>query len=146
MSYLGVALSCVAVGGCATRSGVYQDTDDREGIRKVIFAHHKELRHCYQDALERESMLEGKLVLGWSFDSSGKVLDAHVVSANNRIEPVAPCVIENLKTWSFPPAASGSIVDVSYPFFFSENGKFMVNGKLRESDELLATPKSSTNP
>lgn len=109
--------------GCVTRPSAYLDTDDQQGIRKVVVSHSKEIGKCYVSALEREPMLEGKLVVEWDFDSNGKVLEARVAAADKRIQPVAPCVLERVKTWRFPPAATDAIVTVRYPFYFTENGK-----------------------
>jgi hypothetical protein len=127
------------VAGCATRSSVYLDSDDQQGIRKVVASHSKEIGKCYVSALDREPMLEGKLVVEWDFDSSGKVLEARVTEADKRIQAVAPCVLDRVKTWRFPPAAADSIVTVKYPFFFTENGK-----RTSGEDHFGATSRSKS--
>lgn len=107
--------------GCASKT-VYESQADREGIRNVVKAHLREVGKCYENELEKVGLLEGKLVLSWEINGDGRAENVTVKQGGPKIDPVAPCVIDRLKTWQFPKPSNDEIVTVDYPFYFSENG------------------------
>jgi hypothetical protein len=117
----------LGLGACASKpKSVMGETPSK--VRETVQTHLLEVRKCYEDELLKTPMLEGKMVVDWTIDGAGKVVDAKLRKADPRIEAVAPCVLEKSKTWQFPPAPQGKdgeqlLLDVTYPFVFSENGK-----------------------
>ena len=96
----------------------------KEDIRTTVRRHLEEVEKCYEAALDTQPMLEGKLVLTWDIADGGVVQDVKVKEAGEKIRPVARCVVEKLLTWRFAPPPQNKVVEVSYPFYFSENGSF----------------------
>ncbi|MES2855415.1 MAG: AgmX/PglI C-terminal domain-containing protein [Bdellovibrionota bacterium] len=113
--------------GCA--SGPKTPVVDREIIRKVVFSNVQDVQKCYMQTIDRRPGAEGKLVAGWFIQPDGKTSEARIVSADKRLEGIDECILLEIGTWVFPRPPNKEGVDVTYPFFFSENGRF------GESDE-----------
>lgn len=92
---------------------------DKDAIRKVILANYRTIQNCYNLALNRSPDLYGKLVIQWQIGEKGRVLSAKVKEDNLGNPAVGQCLIERLKTWTFPDPPSDVIADVVYPFVFS---------------------------
>jgi FHA domain len=97
----------------------FSGTIDREAIRRVIKANERTIRTCYERQLNRNPDLFGKLILGWDIADGGRVAAVRVVSNDLGNQEVANCILDRLKTWKFPDPPSGQVVEVAYPFFFS---------------------------
>ncbi len=114
-----------AVGGTVTRatarSIAAQGSIDREGVAKVVNSHLQEVHACYERALLREAGLAGKVVLEWTIATSGRVVAAKTKSSTLRNSAVEACILNALKTWTFPPATGGSVI-ITYPFLFNSVG------------------------
>lgn len=92
---------------------------DKEAIRKVILANYRTIQNCYNMALNRSPDLYGKLVIRWQIGEKGRVLSASVKEDNLGNPEVGKCLVERLKTWTFPDPPSDVVADVVYPFVFS---------------------------
>ncbi|RYZ66034.1 MAG: AgmX/PglI C-terminal domain-containing protein [Proteobacteria bacterium] len=115
-SIISLVLCLTLLSAVATAAAI-----DREKIRQVVKKHEKDIRACYESQLTKEPNLSGKLVVDWDIDDEGKVLNA-AVNANStdlKNAAVAGCVIKHLQTWTFPVAAKGEKVSVTYPWSFS---------------------------
>lgn len=100
----------------------------RQQIRDVIRANINEIRHCYEAGLSDNPNLEGRVVVRFLIQSSGRVLDGPI---NDR-EPSYPeilqselgnpeieqCILRRIASLNFPPPLGGGVVIVSYPFRF----------------------------
>jgi hypothetical protein len=86
-----------------------------------VNAHLQEVRACYEKALIKEPSLAGKVVLEWTISLSGTVVTAKIKNSTLRNSTVEGCIIQDLKTWKFPPAKGGLVI-VSYPFLFNSVG------------------------
>ncbi len=125
----GSGVSGYGTGGLGNKAGTrittggagesFSGTIDREAIRRVIKANEKTIRTCYERQLNRNPDLFGKLVLGWDIADGGRVSGVRVVSNELGNAEVANCILDRLKTWKFPDPPSGQVVEVAYPFFFS---------------------------
>ncbi len=112
--------------GCTSSTkATYEPEADREGIRGVVQARMKELRQCYYMILDANPAAEGKVVLAWDLGPDGKAVHTRMDSFKGRrgIENIAPCLIARVNSWQFPRPSSGEATSVSYPLYFSENGK-----------------------
>jgi TonB family protein len=113
------------VGGTVTRatarSIAAQGSIDREGVAKVVNSHLQEVHACYERALLREAGLAGKVVLEWTISTSGRVVAAKTKSSTLRNSAVEACILNALKTWTFPPATGGQVI-ITYPFLFNSVG------------------------
>jgi len=90
-------------------------------VAKTVNAHLQEVRACYERALLKEPGLAGKVVLEWTIGTNGAVLSAKSKTSTLRNPAVESCILQDLKTWRFPPAKGGMVI-VSYPFLFNSVG------------------------
>lgn len=97
----------------------FSGTIDREAIRRVIQNNLRAIRRCYEHELNRNPDLFGKLVLSWEIGEQGRVLGTRVKSNELGNRAVPTCILRMLKTWRFPEPPSNQVVEVAYPFFFS---------------------------
>ena len=126
--------------GCSIDAVVDRPVN-KDDIRETIKAHQKEIRVCYENALEQTPMLEGRIVMSWTISADGHPTDVRVREASPKIQPVAPCLLDAMKTWVFRNTSLDSVVTVSYPFIFSENKQFE-----RVRKESAKLPESSDEP
>ena len=98
-----------------------QGSVDREAVARTVNAHLQEVRACYERALLKEPGLAGKVVLEWTISLSGDVATAKTKSSTLHNSAVESCILQDLKSWRFPPAKGGLVI-VSYPFLFNSVG------------------------
>lgn len=94
---------------------------DREAVARTVNAHLQEVRACYERALLKEPGLAGKVVLEWTISLSGEVATAKTKTSTLHNSAVESCILQDLKSWRFPPAKGGLVI-VSYPFLFNSVG------------------------
>lgn len=111
---------------CSSASKVsYEAEADREGIRAVFQARMKELRNCFYETLESNPAAEGKLILAFDLSPDGKAQNTRIENVKGRrgIEAIGPCLTARVTSWQFPKPAANEFTAVSYPLYFSENGR-----------------------
>lgn len=111
---------------------------DRDSIRRVIYVHVKQIRHCYQLALLKQPTLQGKVVLSFDINPMGQVEELGIRETTLQSPSLLDCVSESMRTWEFPraPFASGNL-RVIYPFVFRPKIPEPPAG-IQVSDEELA--------
>ncbi len=92
---------------------------DQTIIRRIVRAHHGEIRHCYNRGLVRDAKLAGRVVIRWVIDTLGKVSVATVASSELADDGVGQCMADAVKRWTFPKTEGGGTVVVNYPFLLS---------------------------
>lgn len=92
---------------------------DKEVIRKVIHEHREQIRACYETAITRREDLKGKVSVKFTISAEGPVSAAEIVADTPGDQPLAECVVNAVKTWTFPKPKGGGIVMVTYPFIFA---------------------------
>lgn len=97
----------------------FTGTIDREAIRRVIIEHMREIKGCYERALNRDPGLHGKVVLSWVIGDRGRVRSAGVASTTMNSSEVEQCMASRLRTWIFPEPPAGQEAEVTYPFVFT---------------------------
>ena len=128
----GILLFCFAMlavfsGACTSVQFGEGAEADRQGIREVVRRHLPELQPCYEHAIEERPGAEGKIVFEWSLGPDGRISNLSVKEADPKITGVSDCVSAKLQSWEFPKPEKGEAVSVTYPFYFSENGKIRSN-------------------
>lgn len=93
----------------------------REEIRGKIKENLSSFKDCYTEGLKANPKIGGKVVLDWDVDETGSVKRADVKSTTMKDATVENCMVDKLKAIKFPPAPTGQIVNVFYPFVFSAN-------------------------
>ncbi len=94
---------------------------ERGEVQRIITTALPQIRFCYARELGRTPSLDGRLVMAWSIDGVGDVTNVSVVD-NDVGSAVADCVTRTLKALTFPAPMGGGVVDVSFPFVFSNSG------------------------
>jgi outer membrane biosynthesis protein TonB len=88
-------------------------------IRRIVRAHINEVRHCYNQGLDRDPDLAGVVEIAFTIGVRGNINAADVASSTLADAAVAPCIAKAVRTWKFPKPADGKPVEVRYPFRFS---------------------------
>lgn len=108
MRLLSIAIVC-ALGASA---GAYPDLSP---IRAEIRAHLREVRACYERALENNPKLEGLVTASFTIVGNGTVKD----STASGLPGVDTCVAQVMSKLKFPrPPRSKGTIKVNYPFAF----------------------------
>jgi hypothetical protein len=94
----------------------------REVIRRVVRRHIDELRFCYEQALDRDPELAGRVSVQFTIDREGSVREAAIASDTMGDGATSACIAHVVQRWAFPAPAGGE-VRVSYPFVFDSLGR-----------------------
>lgn len=103
-----------------------------DDIRVSVLAKRDEARACYDKALADHPGLEGDVVVKWTIDPKGAVVDALVDDMRSTIhEPaVGKCIVDVVKKIRFSASGKGLETRTSYPFNFNpkSSGKIAPSG------------------
>ena len=88
-----------------------------EVIQRVVRGNFGEFRKCYEQGLQKDPDLAGKVVVRFVISTAGKVSSASGESTTLP-EEVKSCVVSSFRSLDFPQP-DGGIVTVSYPIVFS---------------------------
>ncbi len=94
----------------------------KEEVGRVIHAHMKEVRYCYESSIVRASRVDGKVILDFTISGKGVVAKTKVSQSTLPDPGLGECIMRRLRTWQFPLPKGGVTVDVSYPFIFKTLG------------------------
>jgi len=94
-------------------------TIDRSIIQRVIRQHRREIRACYETELQRNSDLEGRIVVSFLVDPVGNVASARIHESDMENDGVEACLVRRIRQWRFPMPANAGNVRVNYPFVFA---------------------------
>ncbi len=88
-------------------------------INRVISQHRSQIRRCYQQAIEKNPDLAGKIIIDFVIDPKGKVTNAKAKGDSAMVEAMGSCTLRAFRTFRFPAPEGGGIAKVSYPLIFS---------------------------
>jgi hypothetical protein len=91
---------------------------DREAIAEVIRKNLGQIRYCYERQLSSNRDLYGKIMVKWTIDASGSVVEPRIDTTTMKSAMVEGCVVRRVASWKFPQPKGGTLVKVSYPFLF----------------------------
>ncbi|WP_437876251.1 AgmX/PglI C-terminal domain-containing protein [Sorangium sp. So ce513] len=89
-----------------------------EVVQRIVRQSFGRFRLCYEEGLRRDPRLEGRVVVSFTIDRSGAVVNARHASFDLPDAAVVSCVVRAFPALSFPPPEGGS-VDVVYPLQFA---------------------------
>jgi outer membrane biosynthesis protein TonB len=89
-------------------------------IFKVVQKAISDLQYCYEKELVNNASLGGKLTAVWTIGTSGAVINAKIQKSEVRSGKVHSCVTRTVKRLKFPKPRGGGVVEVSFPFNFSD--------------------------
>ena len=91
-------------------------------IKAVFDARRNEIKSCYEEALQKDHTLAGRLVLELTIAADGRVLTSKISESTLATEAVGSCVAKAARSWTFPAlAGDDSVSIVHYPFVFKES-------------------------
>ncbi len=88
-------------------------------ILAVIRANLNQIRHCYEQLLQRSPSASGKLSVRFVVGASGRVSSAVIESGDISDANMRGCVTGKITRWKFPEPRGGQAVTVNYPFVFN---------------------------
>jgi hypothetical protein len=89
---------------------------DRNEIAAVIERHIGEIRYCYEQGLQTNPKLSGRVSMKFFIAGTGMVSAADITNTSLHSKLVENCITGRLKTWKFPNPRGGAVVKVNYPF------------------------------
>lgn len=91
-----------------------------ETVMMVIRRHLNEIRHCYEQVLQRQPKAGGRIKMHFVIGVEGRVTSANVADASFKDPVMQSCVRGKIMHWAdFPRPNGGQPVSVNYPFVFS---------------------------
>jgi TonB family protein len=95
---------------------------DKDIIAKIIRRHHNEIKYCYEQELQKDRSLAGKVAVQFVIDPAGSVSDASVNETTLANSVTESCMIQRIRRWKFPEPKGGGIVTVTFPWIFKPAG------------------------
>ena len=89
---------------------------DNRLITNVVRRNLGQIRFCYEQGLQLNGSLSGRVAVFWVIDASGRVKVARVKNTSLNDKSVENCMLRRLRTWKFPIPKNSQEVPVSYPF------------------------------
>ena len=103
-----------AVGSASSQ---HPGTLSREQVLSVIGQHMGKIQSCYEQSLEEDPELAGKITFEWVVAEDGKVASPEVVSDTMGTPQVSACILKIIKDLKFAEPEGGS-AQVRFPFIF----------------------------
>jgi outer membrane biosynthesis protein TonB len=88
-----------------------------EQIMRVVRQNQAAVRYCYENELQRQPSLRGRIEIRWRIARNGSVSSARVGSSTMHNARVEGCIVRQVRRWRFPQPDGGE-VDVNFPFIF----------------------------
>ncbi len=92
-----------------------------EQIMRVVRRNQAAVRYCYENELQRQPNLRGRIEIRWRITRSGTVSSASRASSTMGNARVEGCIVRQVRRWRFPTPDGGE-VDVNFPFIFGSGG------------------------
>lgn len=96
---------------------------DLDLVAEVIKKNLGQIRFCYEQGLQSEPSLSGKVTVEFTIGGSGQVKTAGVRSSTLGSQVVDECILSRLRSWRFALPEGGADVKVVYPFSFKRAGQ-----------------------
>lgn len=96
---------------------------DRDAIAAVINRNLGQVRFCYEQGLQGDPNLNGRVAVAFTIGGNGAVKAANVDSSTMNSKTIEDCIVMRLKTWQFPLPQGGVDVKVTYPFVLRRAGQ-----------------------
>ena len=121
------SMSLVGSAGAASiplgREALIEGGLDRDLISDVINRNMGQVRFCYEQGLQGNPGLAGRIAVAFTIGGNGQVKLANVENTTLNSQMVEECIVMRLKTWKFPLPQGGVDVKVSFPFVLRRSGQ-----------------------
>ena len=102
-----------------TASATVSGSMSRDVVRRIVRRHINEVRFCYEQALNAQPGLEGRVNAHWVITPTGAVESAEITSSTLGAPTVESCIASAVRRWTFPSSDDEQPVTVDYPFVLS---------------------------
>ncbi len=89
---------------------------DRDQIAAVINRNKGQIIYCYEQGLQGQSSLSGRVDTDFIINAEGRISISKVDHTSLHSQLVESCILAKMKTWQFPHPVGGVDVNVKYPF------------------------------
>lgn len=96
-------------------------TLDQSSILDVIKKNKRGIQACYENELQKNPELQGKVVMKLTVGEDGKVSEYTIESSTLENEEVHKCMLTRVRRWQFPKPEGGP-ASFSLPFVFTQAG------------------------
>lgn len=116
-----ISLTFLLLGsGCAIK---HKREADASKIIDAYKAQREQVKNCYFKALETNAQLKGEVTLAWVVDGKGALKKAWVKDTTMNDADMESCLLEHLKTVSFPKTQNLAKITVEYTLTFDRQEK-----------------------
>jgi hypothetical protein len=120
------SLSLVGSAGTSTiplgQEALVEGGLDKDLIAQVVQRNMGQIRFCYEQGLQLEPALAGRVMASWTINGQGVVVDPGIANSTLSSKTVEDCILLRLRTWKFPLPQGGANVKVAYPFMLKRTG------------------------
>lgn len=96
---------------------------DRDQIAEVIQRNIGQVRFCYEQGLQGNPALSGRVAMNFVINKAGQVSTADVANTTINNKVIEDCLMMRLKSWKFPLPQGGVEVKVTFPFVLRRTGQ-----------------------
>lgn len=104
------------------KEAIIQGGLDLDMVSDVIRRNMGQIRFCYEQGLQLDPSLAGRVGVRFTIGGNGQVKVADVENTTLNSKQIEDCILMRLKSWKFPLPDGGVDVKVSYPFSFRRTG------------------------
>jgi Ca-activated chloride channel family protein len=94
----------------------------KDAIHPILRRQAGRFRHLYERALQRNPSLSGKIVVRFTIDGRGQVVEAAVTATTVNDAALEAAIVQLIKKLRFPAPEGGGKVVISYPLIFRADG------------------------
>lgn len=88
---------------------------DEKTVQQYIRRYLSGIKWCYQDRLQSNRKLTGKVTLAFTILPNGNVHDARTQNSSLGDAELEQCIASKMARWRFPAPKDGGVVEVAYP-------------------------------
>lgn len=104
------------------REAIIEGGLDLDLVSDVIRRNMGQIRFCYEQGLQLDPSIAGRVGVRFTIGGNGQVKVADVENTTLNSQQIEQCILMRLKSWKFPLPDGGVDVKVSYPFSFKRTG------------------------
>ncbi len=90
----------------------------QESVRRVAHEHTAPITHCYETARADHPRAAGTIRVRFTIGTDGHVTAATTEQDEPGVPSLTTCVLDAVRSWTFPVPPSGQASEVIYPFVF----------------------------
>ena len=88
----------------------------QEGVRRIIASHNEEITACFEKGLLRDPDFSGRVRVRTVVSGDGAVANADILESTVDAADVESCILESVRSWTFPEPADGRVKILTTPF------------------------------